>query len=427
MSTTRRQFIKRSAGAVAVGLVTPSIWLREACAQSPGRRKILVVIQHSGGNDGLNTIIPYTDSRYLSLRPTLSFKEDELKDAQGRSTKLNGSVGLHPALGELKDMYDAGKVAIVQGVGYPNANLSHFLSQDIWHTANTNGGQGNGWLGDYADIALVGKTGLSAVSIGNALPKSFFADKVVVPSLSNFATYTFQTDSRSPGDRNNQLNTFNALNRRSFPGNSFAAALATTGNDAVLGAAELQAAVARYSSTITYPTPNSLASALKMVAQMATTIPGANLFYVQMGGFDTHSDQIGVAAEPTNKLVGDHATLLRNFSQGVKAFYDDMAEHNLADDLVMMQWSEFGRRPNENASRGCDHGTSSVQFIIGNPIQGGLYGQQPSLEATALDRAGNMQFHVDFRATYATIIDKWLGADSREVLGAQYENIGFLG
>ena len=377
----------------------------------------------AGGDTSVD--VPYTDSRYASLRPNLSWKEAELKDAACRSMLLNNQFGLHPAMSEIKSLYDSSKVAIVNGVGYPNPNLSHFLSMDIWHTANTNGGQGDGWLGKYADMALLGKSGLSAVSIGGSLPKSLFGDKVVVPSISNFTNYTYQTDGRFPGDRNNQINTFNTNTHRDFTDGSFIDAVANTSVDAVAGAAEVQASVGTYNSSVVYPANNPLASALKMAAQLIITIKDANLLYVQLGGFDHHSELIGNNDSPTSKLVGQHFTLLTYFSQGVKAFYDDLAEHGLADKTVIMEWSEFGRRPQENASFGTDHGTSSQMFIIGDPVHGGLYGEQPSL--TDLDQAGNLKFKVDFRSIYATILDRWLGVDSRTVLGVQYENVGFLG
>lgn len=430
MATTRRQFIKLGAGAVTLSMVMPKVWLTDALAQTGSGRRIFVVIQANGGNDGLNTLVPYTDSAYKSLRPALAFKDSELKDAGGRSTIIDNSFGLHPSMGKVKELYDAGKVAIVNGVGYPSPNLSHFVSTDIWHTANTNAGQGDGWLGKYADIALFGKSGLSAASIGNQLPKAFFGDKVVIPNITSFANYTFQTDARNRGDENNQVNTFNTTNRRDFPTGSFAEALAATGVDAVSGAAQVETAIATYTSPVTYPigtapNVNPLASALRMAAQLITTMPEANLLYVNFGGFDTHANQIGNQADPANKLVGDHATLLRYFSEAVKAFYDDLAAHNLADNTVLMQWSEFGRRPRENASFGCDHGTTSQMFIIGNPVKGGIYGTQPSL--TDLDQAGNMKFEVDFRSVYATLLDDWLGTDSQAVLGSRFENIGFIG
>jgi uncharacterized protein (DUF1501 family) len=426
MATTRRQFIKRGASAVTVSLVLPKLWLGNARAQGlqANERRIFVVIQLAGGNDGLNTVVPYSNSTYQTLRPTLGFKDSELKDAQGNSTIIDGNLGLHPSLSEIKGMYDQNKVAIVLGVGYPSPNLSHFLSQDIWQTANTNGGTGNGWLGRYADEELVGQSGLSVVSIGGSLPKALFADQFVVPSISNFQNYQFLTDGRNLGDRNNQLNTFNATNTREFDAGSFLAAIADTGTDALSGAQRVQESVATYSSSIAYPTGSSLANALKMVAQVATTIPEANLFYVQMGGFDHHSGEIGTAQSPTDKTVGQHANLLRQFSQAVKAFYDDLADHGLADKLLMMSWSEFGRRPNENNSFGTDHGTASPQFVIGDPVTGGLYGEQPSL--SDLDSAGNMKFKVDFRSIYGTILDRWLSADSRSVLGGTFEDLGFL-
>ena len=432
MPINRRQFIKRSAGAVSVGLVMPKLFLSDALAQGPinPNRRILVVIQQAGGNDGLNTVIPYTDSRYQSLRPTLAFKEADLKTAQGVSTVLgNAPFGFHPALAEMKELYDAGKVAPILGVGYPSANLSHFLSQDIYHTANIAGGAGDGWLGKYADQKLVGQSSLSAVSVGGgSLPKTFFADKVVVPNISSFANYTYQTDQRNAGDRNNQLNTFHSTNRRDFQADSFLKVIADTGVDGADGAAALQTAIAGYSSPVTYPANNPLAAGLKMTAQIATTISAANLLYVSIGGWDHHSEEIGDNQNPTNKLVGQHNTLLGYVSQGIKAFYDDMAAHGLADNLVIMTWTEFGRRPNENASHGTDHGTANVMFVVGNPVHGGkIYGEQPSLETLALDNAGNMKFTLDFRSVYATILDRWLGADSKSILGGSFENIGFLG
>ncbi|MCI0485218.1 MAG: DUF1501 domain-containing protein [Blastocatellia bacterium] len=427
MPTTRRQFIKLGAGMVTVGVVMPRLLLTEARAQSAGERKILVVIQTSGGIDGLNLVVPYTDARYYSLRPTLSFQESELKDSQGNSTVISNEFGLHPSMSAMKNFYDAGKLALVLGVGYPDPNLSHFLSKDIWHTADLTGLEGEGWLGKYADLALVGQPGLPAVSIGSTLPKSLFADDFVTPSISNFQNYTYQTDNRHSGDRNNQLNTFNTNYGRSFPEGSFISGITSTGLDALKGAEQIQESVGSYTPSVDYPAQNRLAAGLQMIAQVATTIPEANLFYVEMGGFDHHSNEIGNDANPQDKSVGQLAALLGEFSQAVNAFYEDMAGHGLAENLLMFQWSEFGRRPNENNSFGTDHGTAEALMVIGDPVKGGLYGEQPSLAALDLDNAGNMVFNVDFREVYATILDGWLDVDSNEVLGAQYPNVGFLG
>ncbi len=428
MPTTRRQFIKRSAGMVSLSLLMPRIWLSQAQAQTADRGKIFVVIQLGGGNDATNTLIPYSLGDYYTRRPQLAFRPEELKDASGKSMILSNDFGLHPALTQLKDLYDQGKVAIINGVGYPNPNLSHFTSMDIWHTANPNGGLGDGWLGKYADQELADQNGLVAASIG-ALPKSFFGDHVVIPSISNFANYTYQTDPRFAGDRNNKINTFNANNRRTFEADTFLQAIAENGVGAVSQAAEVQTAIASYTSPVTYPNlsnpVNPLSVALRMAAQMITTLPKANLLYVQMGGFDHHSNQVQVQNGQVNKLAGQHFTLLRYFSEAVKAFYDDMAAHGLADKVVLMEWSEFGRRPNENASFGTDHGTTTQMFVIGDTVRGGIYGQQPSF--TDLDQAGNMKFKVDFREVYATILKNWLEADARSILGGDFADVGFFG
>jgi uncharacterized protein (DUF1501 family) len=429
MPTTRRQIIKRSAAMVTVGVVMPRLWTTEARGQTPAAdpsRRILVIIQLAGGNDGLNTVVPYTDSRYYAQRPTLSFKDSELKDKDSRSTIISNEFGLHPSLGEIRDLYEAGRVAVTLGLGYPNPNLSHFLSMDIWHTANLTGLGSEGWLGKYADVALLGKVGLPASSIGGVLPKSLYSAKVVIPSILSFSLYDFITDFNYPGDSNNQLNTFNRTAGRSLSTDSFNGAINSIGVEAVKGALEVKSSIANYSSTVSYATDNPLAQGMKMLAQIITTLPEASLLYVTLGSFDHHSDQISHPNNHADKLSGQHASLLKWFSAAVKAFYDDMAQHGLADNVVMMQWSEFGRRPNENASFGTDHGTAAPLFVIGNPVRGGLYGQQPSLAATDLDSAGNMKFTVDFRSVYSTILDRWLGVDSKSVLGGSFENVGFL-
>lgn len=426
---TRRQFIKRGAGLVSVGLVMPRLWIPEARGQSiaadPARR-ILVVIQLLGGNDGLNTVVPYTDARYYNQRPLLSIKDSELKDKGGVSTIISNEFGLHPSLSEIRDLYEAGKVAITLGVGYPNPTLSHFLSMDIWHTANLSGLGGEGWLGKYADVALIGKPGLPAASVGGVLPKTLLSDKVVIPSIINFDIYDFLTDFNYPGDSRNQLNTFNRTAGRSLSTDSVNGAINRVGLDAVSGALRFKSSVAGYSSSVTYAADNPLAQGMKMLAQIITTVPEASLLYVTLGSFDHHSDQISHVNNHPDKFSGLHAGLLKWFSDAVKTFYDDMAQHGLAENVVMMQWSEFGRRPNENASFGTDHGTAAPLFVIGNPVRGGLYGEQPSLAATDLDAAGNMKFTVDFRSVYATFLDKWLGVDSKSILGGAFENAGFL-
>jgi uncharacterized protein (DUF1501 family) len=435
MPANRRQFIKQSLTAVGAGLVAPRIFFstafRTAGAQSPlpgpsasgDDRRVVVIIELSGGNDGLNTVIPYTDSNYFSLRPTLGFKDTELADAQGNSTIISNQFGLHPSMGKLKRLYDAGKVAIVTGVGYPDPSESHFESADIWHAGETSAVRIDGWLGRYADQALLGRPGLTAIAVDDRLPKTLLSQQVVVPSVPDFQQYGVQTDDDFPDNRPNKLNALLALHSRSFPQGSFIARQAQIGYDAVKGSIQFQSALQGYTSSVQYPDNNGLADGLKMLAQVITTIPEVSLLYLQTGGFDTHSDQIA----NTGKRTGQHAELLQGFSDAVDAFHQDLAAHQLADKVIIFQWSEFGRRPGENASHGTDHGSASSIFVIGDSVRGGLYGQQPSLAPANLDDAGNPKFTVDFRSVYATILTKWLGGDPRQILGADFENVGFLG
>lgn len=430
MPTTRRQFIKQSAGAVSVSMLMPKLLFargQDVAAVDPNR-KILLLINLAGACDGLNTVIPYSNSRYKSLRPNLAFTEAEVA-----STILNSDLAYHPSMIDLKGLSDAGKVATVLGVGYPSPNLSHFSSTSVWMTGSLSA-SGAGWIGKYADLALIGKSSLSAISINNALPQVMLANKVVIPNInpSNnaanlFSNYTYQTDNRSAGDRNNQLNSFRANMSRTFDAGTFLAALAESSFDAEAGATQVQNTVTTYNSTVTYPAaPNPLSNPLKMVAQLASTIPDANIFNIAYGGFDTHSAQI-TSNGGTNRITGQHANLLKYLSEGIKAFLDDMAVQGLADNVIILTYSEFGRRPNENASFGTDHGTAAPLFVVGNKIKGGLYGAQPSLEASALDSAGNMKFSTDFRSVYSTILDKWLpNGSSTAVLGGTFPNLGFL-
>ncbi|MEW6127845.1 MAG: DUF1501 domain-containing protein [Acidobacteriota bacterium] len=420
MGTTRRQFIKRSVGAVSVGLVMPHLFINTASGQSAtaANRKVLVIIEFSGGNDGLNTVIPYTDRNYYSWRPTIG-----LRDAEIANTKISNELALHPSMGKLKTLYDAGKVAVITGVGYPNPNRSHFTSADIWHTANINEGRGIGWLGRYADVALINQPGLAAVSIVDRLPKTFAATQKIIPNIPSFDGYGIKTDCNHEDNRQNIIDAFLAIHRRNQPANSFIERAQKIGLDAVAGALDFQAQLDTYQSTIEYPDNNNLAQGLQLIARIITTVPESSLLYARIGGFDTHADQI----DGTNRLAGQHAGLLQDFSDAIKAFYDDMAEHGLANNVLMMQWSEFGRRVNENKSVGTDHGTMSCMFVIGGQVQGGIYGRQPSLAGADLDDAGDPKFTLDFRSVYATILDKWLTSDSKGILNGQFENLGFLG
>ena len=414
---------------MTIGLIAPRFLAGHAKAselQASANRRIFVVIQLEGGNDGLNTLIPYTDARYYSARPTLALKESELVDSTGTSTMISSEFGLHPSMSAIKSLYNQGRVAIVNGVGYPNPSLSHFLSMDIWHTANLSGLGSEGWLGKYADSALAGVAGLPAASVGGLLPKSFVSQKVVIPSIITFQLYDFLTDPVYAGDAANQLTTFEKDASAGSGNSSLGGAIDAIAADAVEGAIKVKTQVAEYSSSVQYPPNNPLATALQMLAQILTTISESTLVYCALGSFDHHASQINHVDGKPDRLSGQHAQLLGWFSDAVKAFYDDMAAHGLADNTLVMQWSEFGRRVEENTSFGTDHGTAAPLFVIGNQVKGGIFGSQPSLNTMDLDSAGNMKFAVDFRSVYSTVLDRWLGVDSGPILGQRFEDVGFL-
>ncbi|HEY6333263.1 MAG TPA: DUF1501 domain-containing protein [Blastocatellia bacterium] len=433
MTINRRQFIKSTFGSVVVGLVTPRLLLggTKGSAGSSGSgagRNILVIVQFEGGNDGLNTVIPYTDPDYYQLRPNLGFPQAELVDASGNSTIISNQFGLHPAMPEIKSLYDQGQVAIVLGVSFANPNLSHFLSMDIWETADPTGDGSEGWIGKYADIALVNATGLPAAAVGGLLPQAMYSPNVVIPSIVSFGSYNFTTDPNYPGDNQNQLNTFELNGARSFASGSLTGQVNQIGMNALNGAFLVQNSIAQYTSTVTYPTDNPLAQGFQMLAELLTTIPELQIVYVTLGSFDTHSSEINNNGSTPVRSAGTHAQLLGWFSQAVSLFLQDLQAHSLADNTVIMTWSEFGRRVQENTSFGTDHGTAAPMFIVGNPVKGGaLYGSQPS--CANLDQYGNLQFTVDFRSMYATILEKWLDVDSTQVLGTDPfpRDLGFFG
>jgi uncharacterized protein (DUF1501 family) len=298
---------------------------------------------------------------------------------------------------------------------------------DIWHTANLSGLVSEGWLGRYADTSLAGVAGLPACSVGGLLPKSLLSREVVIPSILTFQLYDFLTDPIYPGDNLNQLSTFERDGGDGAASSTLAGAIDAIALNAVQGAINVKTKVAGYSSSVQYPANNPLATGLRMLAEILTTISESTLVYCSVGSFDHHADQIDHTGGKPDKRSGQHARLLGWFSDAVKAFHEDMTVHGLADNTLIMQWSEFGRRVEENTSFGTDHGTAAPLFVIGNSVKGGIIGGQPSIDPMDLDTAGNMKFSVDFRSVYATVLDRWLGGDSAAVLSRRFEDVGFLG
>ncbi len=424
MPIARRQLLTRGALLVASGFLAPSFLTRTAQAlggslpvvgrspsatsADPGKaNKILVVIQLSGGNDGINTVIPYADPGYASLRPSLGID-------RGSVVPLSDSVGLHPGLARVKAFYDGGKVAVVQGVGYPNPNRSHFRSMDIWHTAKPDTFVRSGWLGRYVDACQCGQDRpLQAISVGDQLNGLFWTETTLVPAIASIGAYSFLTDTKYKNDRTYQLQALHNIYTQAGSFSPYETLIRQGTLNALSGSDALQKVAADYTTPVTYPANNGLASQLKMVAQVIAGNLGTRLFSVSMGGFDTHANQ-----------KEHHAGLLTGLAEAVDAFMQDLAAMKRQDDVVIMTFSEFGRRARQNGSVGTDHGTAEPMFVIGNPVHGGLYGTYPSL--TDLDAVGDIKFTSDFRSVYAGILKNHLGADPAPILDGAFDPIQVL-
>lgn len=412
---TRRQFLKKGITFVSLSLTANYMLM----AVSPGgntvfgqasasstSQNLLVVVQLVGGNDGLNTVIPYGDGHYYDVRPTLAVTEKDI-------LTINGQIGLHPNLKGMKSLYDQGKLAVVQGVGYANPILSHFRATDIWESAHPEAVVGSGWLGRYLDqsIAANHPGELPGAMVGGPLPLTLVGSKVVVPAIISLDSYKFQTDGKYPNDAPSQVATFTQINMRSANGTAVDY-VAQSALDGLNSSSALQKATANYHSTVTYAN-DPFSQGLKLVSQIIAGGLSTQVLYVTIGGFDTHSSQ-----------KDTHEKLLSALDTGLTAFYQDLVAQGVSKEVTIMSFSEFGRRVKENGSKGTDHGTAAPMFILGDPVKGGLYGQYPSL--SQLDSDGNLIYNVDFRSVYRTIISDWLKADPQAILAGSFENLGFI-
>ncbi len=411
MAFSRRDFLVRSAGVATVSAMIPR-WAVAGAAKfeesvgAANPNRTLVVLELMGGNDGLNTVVPYADSLYPSLRSRIGIPI-------GSVLQLDGTLGLNPVMAGLKSLWDAGRVAIVTNVGYPNSSLSHFAARDVWHTADPLLAQRRGWLGRWADefVAASGNP-LSCAAISQSLPKTLLADHVGVPTFLTLASYQYQTDGAYPRDGGNQVAAFLGSSSVEYEIENTPSSLARVGQDAISSSDILQTVGSGYVSMGAYP-DNSLAAGLQLIAQIINADVGARILYVTCGGFDNHSGE-----------DVDHGPLLTDVSASIKAFFDDLDGHGKSHDVLLMTWSEFGRRAQDNGSNGTDHGTSAPHFVVGDAAVPGIHGGPPDL--AHLDANGNLPIENDFRSYYGTILSDWLGADSAAILGSGWPNLGFL-
>lgn len=369
---------------------------------------VLVVFQMSGAYDALNTIIPYNDPLYMDYRPVLRVEPEEV-------LAINDEVGFHPAMAPLKALYDEGKVAVLQGIGYPKPIRSHFRSMDIWHTAEPEKMVTEGWLGKtIRDLDPHHENILTAVNFGRGLPRALAAPGVSVASVGNLETYGVLTGIKDEDQRTEALDIFAKTYAPAIGSGAVNDYLSQTGLDALQGADILTTAPQKYASTVAY-NRDPFAQWVKNIAQVHLADFGTRVLYTGLnpGTFDTHANQ----ATTFPKLWDEVST-------AVSTFYQDLQAHNANEEVVIFMFTEFGRRVKENGS-GTDHGSGGMAFVIGDAVKGGLYGEYPSLRAEKLDE-GDLQWNNDFRGTYATLLERWMGVDGKTILGGSFEQLDFM-
>ena len=367
---------------------------------------VVVVLQLSGGNDYFNTVIPFTDPRYYDNRPTVGVSED-------RVIKLNDKVGLHPEMGPIKNLWDQGNLAIIHGVGYPNSPRSHFRSMDIWHTCEPDKLGTEGWLGRATrEIDPNKENVVTTVSFGPSLFRALVMPGVPVACVDDLNNFGMLTGITEREQRNKIIDRFSRLYSPTIGSGFVMDYLGQTGLDSLAAADILKAAPQQYSSNVEYPdTP--LATKLKGISQVHQANLGTRIFYCDHGSFDSHSNQVGM-----------HDKLWKDVSEGVESFFDDLRENNAGDNVIMLVFTEFGRRVHDNGS-GTDHGAGGVAFVLGESVKGGEYSEYPSTAPEALEQ-GDLVPNMDFRSVYSTILENWLGLDANPLVGGVFEKPAFI-
>lgn len=409
--TTRRDFLASST-LLGFGATVPAFLGRTALAApaagKPGSTDtVLVVIQLTGGNDGLNTVIPFADPEYPKCRPTIGINKDRVR-------KLSDSLGLHPSMGDLAGLFDDSAVCVVQGVGYPNPSQSHFRSMDIWNAASTAETLTEGWLGKAMKQRPM--PGFHLSSGGDEVsPLALAGAPARVPSIASLADFQLKTAAANSTDKDRQRKLIQAV---SEPPKAQSQSLnlldfvRRTAVNTYASSDRLQEVAKGYEPKATYPN-TGLANRLKLAAQLIDAGVGARVFYVSLDGFDTHAGQGGA--------TGAHANLLGELSGAVAAFYKDVSARGHGDRVCVMTFSEFGRRAKENGSAGTDHGSGAPMFLVGGKVKSGVVGDHPSL--TELED-GNLKHAVDFRRVYAAVLKDWLGVETSGILGEGFEPLG---
>ena len=409
MRVSRRLFIRDGVTTVTLGLAAPAFLSAIAQAQGlPSRR--LVVIYLGGGNDALNTLISYQDATYYSRRPSIAVPAGQVlqvgTDAGGRA------LGLHPRLGGLRNIFNEGRLALVQRTGYPNSSRSHFEATDIFGTANPQSSTGSGWLGRYLDTLPRPLDALAAWNTSGETPRALLSAQSGVPAIPNATTYTYASPNRGAAALQERA-AAQVMAANLAAGRPHLAFVNSTSR-AAIETLDRVAQATSYTPTVAYPN-SGLGLALRTVAGAIVRSVGSRVYWVQTGGFDTHAQQ-GASG-------GSYGNLMGTLGDGAWAFYSDMRNQGLANDTTVLVFSEFGRRISENGSGGTDHGAAGVMMALGGMVRGGLYGTAASLapgSPTLENNSGDVRYETDFRSVYAKVLDQWLGVNSVPILNGDF-------
>ncbi|HAE32621.1 MAG: DUF1501 domain-containing protein [SAR202 cluster bacterium] len=368
------------------------------------KNPVFVVVQLSGGNDFMNTLIPYTNSVYYDNRKLLNIPQEDV-------LPLDNTLGWHPEMAPFKELYDKGMVAVVQGIGYPDSNRSHFRGMDIWHTCTPNEVSTIGWLGNTIELLdPSGENPLTGVNFGVGLPKAMTKAGVPVTSVSNLDSYGLMSGITAEEQRDKALQIFKNMYGQAIGTGPVMEYLSRTGNDVLTGADLIKVAPENYVSSIEYA-DSAIAKSLRDVARVHTADLGTRIFYTQQGGYDTHANQ--QPAQPG---------LFKDLARAVNDFFADLEEHESDENVVMLIFSEFGRRVYDNGS-GTDHGSGGGAFLVGKPIEGGLYSEYPSLDRDRWAKGEDLEHTIDYRGIYGTVLEQWLGIEATPIVQGNYEQI----
>ena len=370
---------------------------------------VLAVLSLSGGNDGLNTVIPYNEPLYRDYRPTLGIPEDQI-------IHLNDQMGLHPSMAPLKKFWDEGKLAIFLGIGYPSPSYSHFRSMDIWHTCEPESVGVEGWLGQVIkELDPNAENVLTGVNFGRGLPRALAKEGVPVASVGDLETYGLLTGIEGEDQRSQALDVFGRMYGPAVGRGYALDYIRRTGTEALKGADILATAPDKYTSQVEYSS-SVVGQYMKNIAQTHLAEFGSRILFTTSpyNGFDTHANQ-AVA----------QSLLWTDVSNNVESFFADLRDHDASDNVMLFMFTEFGRRVADNGS-GTDHGASGIAFAVGEKVKGGIYGEYPSLEPGQQEEGGNLRHNLDFRSVYTTMLEDWFGVDAAPIVRGNFEKVKFL-